>query len=47
MIYEKEPLVSKFVSLPKGYTGFKCSYINAGIIKGILYAAEFVSDQLI
>jgi hypothetical protein len=41
MIYEKEPLENKYVSLPKNLTGMHCSYFTAGIITGCLAAAEF------
>ena len=41
MIYEKDPLENRYVSLPKNYTGLYCTYFSAGIISGVLNAAEF------
>ena len=42
MIYDKEPLESKFISIPKNLSGLHCTYFTAGIVKGILTTAEFV-----
>jgi hypothetical protein len=41
MIYEKDPLENRFVSLPKNLQGMHCSYFTAGIITGCCAAAEF------
>jgi len=42
MINENQPLsVTKFISTPKDYSGLNCSYFVAGIVEGILDAAEF------
>ena len=46
MIYEAEPLESRFISVPKNLSGLHCSYFTAGVIKGILTASEFVSRKL-
>jgi hypothetical protein len=44
MIYEAEPIESKFISIPKSLSGLHCSYFTAGIIKGILTASEFPAE---
>ena len=43
MINEKEPLVNKYITLPKDMdpTLLNCAAYIAGIIEGILYAANF------
>ncbi|KAL9644334.1 hypothetical protein ABK040_005794 [Willaertia magna] len=43
MIYEKECLETKYISPPKDLT-VHCSYFSAGVIKGALTAADFVSN---
>lgn len=47
MIFEQSPLVTKFISLPRELKGVKCTYFNAGIIRGILTCAEFPADVTI
>jgi len=42
MISENEPLVSKFISTPREMTQLNCAAFVAGIVEGILDAAEFV-----
>lgn len=43
MINENGPLmVTKFISIPKDYGTLNCNAFVAGIIEGILDAAEFV-----
>lgn len=42
MIYDKEPLEAKFISVPKNLSSLQCPYFTAGIVKGILTAADFV-----
>lgn len=44
MIFEQQPLITRYISLPKDLTGVKCAFFNAGIIKGILTCAEFPAD---
>ena len=44
MIYEKEPLETKFISPPRDMN-VQCAYFSAGIIKGALNAADFVSTH--
>eukprot|EP01114_Cavostelium_apophysatum_P009126 TRINITY_DN2219_c0_g1_i2.p1 TRINITY_DN2219_c0_g1~~TRINITY_DN2219_c0_g1_i2.p1 ORF type:complete len:109 (+),score=16.19 TRINITY_DN2219_c0_g1_i2:362-688(+) len=42
MINENAPLsVTKFISIPKDYAGLNCANLVAGIVEGILDAAEF------
>lgn len=41
-IYEKDPLESRFISVPKNLGNLHCTYFTAGIIRGMLVAAEFV-----
>ena len=41
MLYERDPLENRFVSLPRNLTGMHCSYFTAGIITGCLTAADF------
>lgn len=42
-LFEKEPITNKFASVPKTYGQFNCAAFIAGIINGILDAADFVS----
>lgn len=41
MIIENEPLMSKFISVPKEYENLNCSAFSAGIIEGALDSAFF------
>eukprot|EP01117_Protostelium_nocturnum_P014159 TRINITY_DN5356_c0_g1_i3.p1 TRINITY_DN5356_c0_g1~~TRINITY_DN5356_c0_g1_i3.p1 ORF type:complete len:228 (+),score=59.72 TRINITY_DN5356_c0_g1_i3:789-1472(+) len=42
MITENQPLsLTKFISTPKDYQGFNCASFVAGIVEGILDAADF------
>uniref|UniRef100_A0A7S3LJ57 Trafficking protein particle complex subunit n=1 Tax=Aplanochytrium stocchinoi TaxID=215587 RepID=A0A7S3LJ57_9STRA len=44
-MYENEPLTNKFISLPRELEGrLNCANFNAGIIRGILDAANFPAD---
>jgi hypothetical protein len=43
MITENEPLMNKYISIPKDLTGLNCGSFLGGIVEGILDAAEFVS----
>lgn len=45
MIYEKEPLETKYISPPRDMN-VQCAYFSAGIIKGALNAADFVSTNV-
>lgn len=40
MLFERDPLENRFVSLPKNMN-FHCSYFTAGVITGCLKAADF------
>ncbi|XP_065834374.1 trafficking protein particle complex subunit 5-like [Oscarella lobularis] len=40
-IIEKEPVVNKFISVPKDRSGLNCAAFNAGIVEGILSATNF------
>lgn len=44
LIYDKEPMETKFISVPKG-VNLHVAYFTAGILKGILCAAEFVQKH--
>ena len=43
MINEREPLVNRFITLPKDMdpTMLNCAAYVAGIIEGVLYASNF------
>jgi hypothetical protein len=41
MITENEPLMNKYISIPKDLTGLNCGSFLGGIVEGILDAAEF------
>lgn len=44
-IYENEPLISKFITLPKEWNdSFNCASFNAGIINSILDVSGFKSE---
>jgi hypothetical protein len=43
-LFEQAPLINRFISLPKGLTGLKCQYFNAGVIKGVLEVAGFPAE---
>ena len=42
-IFDKEPLTNRFISVPKDMGDLNCAAFVAGIINGVLDAAEFVS----
>lgn len=42
-IIEKEPLVNKFISVPKDKGSLNCATFSAGIIEGVLSNCGFVS----
>lgn len=44
MILENEPVVNKFISVPKEMSQLNCAAFTAGIIEAILDGAMFVSD---
>lgn len=44
MIIDSEPLVSKFVSIPKDYGNLNCAAFIAGIIEGALDSAGFYAS---
>eukprot|EP00698_Gefionella_okellyi_P011956 TRINITY_DN3190_c0_g1_i1.p1 TRINITY_DN3190_c0_g1~~TRINITY_DN3190_c0_g1_i1.p1 ORF type:complete len:200 (+),score=32.72 TRINITY_DN3190_c0_g1_i1:52-600(+) len=41
MISERDPLVNKFVSVPRELGQLNCAAFSAGIVRGVLDAAEF------
>lgn len=43
-LIEKEPLVNKFISVPKDKGSLNCAMFIAGIIEAVLNAAGFVSN---
>lgn len=45
-IIEKEPLVNKYISVPKDKGSLNCAMFIAGIVEGILNAAGFMALQL-
>jgi trafficking protein particle complex subunit 5 len=42
MISDKDPLVNRFISIPRDLQGLNCAAYIAGIVRGILDAADFV-----
>jgi len=40
-LFEKEPITNRFVSLPKDYSHMNCASFIAGIINGMVDAADF------
>lgn len=44
-IEDVEPLVNKFVSVPKDYGSLNCAAFIAGVIHGVLLASGFVRGQ--
>lgn len=44
-IIEKEPLVNKFISVPKDKGNLNCAVFVGGIIEGILNSSGFVSTN--
>lgn len=46
-IIEKDPLVNKFISVPKDKGSFNCATFTAGIIEGVLNDCGFVSAMQI
>ena len=47
MVNEADPLVNKFISVPREMGALNCAAFVAGIIKGVLDAAGFVSSELL
>lgn len=45
-IIEKEPLVNKFISVPKDKGSLNCSVFTAGIIEAVLNGCGFVSSGI-
>jgi len=45
-IIEKDPLVNKFISVPKDKTTLNCASFNAGILEGILETSGFPAKVL-
>lgn len=43
MVNESDPLVNKFISVPRDLGALNCAAFVAGVIKGVLDAAGFVS----
>merc|ERR1712216_378563 len=41
MIHEREPLVNTYISVPKEYGHLNCASFVAGVVHGILDAADF------
>lgn len=41
-IYDKDPLTNRFISIPREFGHLNCAAFIAGIINGILDAAQFV-----
>lgn len=46
-IIEKEPLVNKFISVPKDKGSLNCAIFIAGIIEAILNTCGFVSCSIL
>lgn len=47
MISDNEPLVNKFISVPKDMGQLNCGAFVAGIIEGVLEGSAFVSHLLL
>ena len=45
-IIEKEPLVNKFISVPRDKGSLNCSVFTAGIIEAVLNGCGFVSNSM-
>ena len=45
-IIEKDPLVNKYISVPKDKGSLNCAVFTAGIIQSVLYYCGFVSTYL-
>jgi hypothetical protein len=45
MITENEPLINKYISIPKDLSGLNCGAFLGGLVEGILDAAEFVRNR--
>jgi Transport protein particle (TRAPP) complex subunit len=45
-IIEKEPLVNKFISVPKDKGSLNCSVFTAGVIEAVLNGCGFVSNSI-
>jgi hypothetical protein len=41
MINDKDPLVNKFISVPRDFGSLNCAAYVAGIVKGVLDSAGF------
>lgn len=44
---EKEPLVNKFISMPKDKSSLNCAMFTAGIVEAVLTGTGFVCYHLI
>ncbi|XP_062510124.1 trafficking protein particle complex subunit 5-like [Corticium candelabrum] len=40
-IIEKEPIINKFISVPKDKSSLNCASFSAGIVEGVLNATDF------
>lgn len=47
MISDNEPLLTKFISVPKEFAALNCGAFIAGVVEGILDGAQFVSLKTI
>lgn len=43
-LIEKEPLVNKFISVPRDKSSINCAAFVAGIVEAVLNATGFVSE---
>ena len=44
MISDNEPIISKFISVPKDLASLNCGAFLAGIVEAILDGSQFVCD---
>lgn len=44
MIADNEPIINKFISVPKDFSQFNCSALIAGLIEAILEGQRFVNS---
>lgn len=46
MLCDHQPVINKYVALPREYADFNPSAFNAGIIKAVMYSAGFTSTVM-
>jgi hypothetical protein len=46
MISDNEPMIDKFISIPKEISSLNCNAFTAGIVEAVLHGNGFVSIEL-